>query len=218
MKKGIAWFAARIVSSFKIHVAFNSIFSIISVVTRGAWYWEATIEDMPEGSAVRVGWGQEYANLQSPLGYDKFGYAWRSRKGTKFHESHGKHFGSGYGEGDTLGFLIVLPEQDGARYIPNTFKDRPLVKFKSHLYYEDKDKVSDTLKNLKVHPGSKIYFFKNGECQGMAFENIYAGAYYPSISLHKGATVSLNFGADSFKYSDILKEFNCTPVRRKFNE
>lgn len=187
-------------------------------MTRGAWYWEATIEDMPEGSAVRVGWGQEYANLQSPLGYDKFGYAWRSRKGTKFHESHGKHFGSGYGEGDTLGFLIVLPEQDGARYIPNTFKDRPLVKFKSHLYYEDKDKVSDTLKNLKVHPGSKIYFFKNGECQGMAFENIYAGAYYPSISLHKGATVSLNFGADSFKYSDILKEFNCTPVRRKFNE
>lgn len=45
---------------------------------------------MPDGSACRIGWGQEYANLQSPLGYDKFGYSWRSRKGTKFHESHGK--------------------------------------------------------------------------------------------------------------------------------
>lgn len=181
-------------------------------VTRGAWYWEATIQDMPEGSATRIGWGQEWANLQSPLGYDKFGYSWRSRKGTKFHESHGKHYSNGYGEGDTLGFLIVLPEQEGSRYIPNTFKDRPLVKFKSHLYYEDKDKISDTLKNLKVHNGSKIYFFKNGECQGVAFENIYSGAYYPSISVHKSATVSLNFGSDGFKYPEILKEYNCSPV------
>jgi Set1/Ash2 histone methyltransferase complex subunit ASH2 len=167
---------------------------------------------MPEGAATRIGWGQEYANLQSQLGYDKFGYSWRSRKGTKFHESHGKHYSDGYGEGDVLGFLIEMPEQEGVRYIPNTFKDRPLVKFKSHLYYEDKDKVSDTLKNLKVHPGSKITFFKNGVCQGVAFENIYAGAYYPSISIHKGANVSMNFGTDSFKYPEILKEFNCKPV------
>lgn len=63
---------------------------IFLVVSRGAYYWEATIEDMPDGSATRIGWGQEYANLQSPLGYDKFGYSWRSRKGTKFHESHGR--------------------------------------------------------------------------------------------------------------------------------
>ena len=48
-------------------------------MSRGNWYWEATIEDMPEGSATRLGWGQEYANLQAPLGYDKFGYSWRSR-------------------------------------------------------------------------------------------------------------------------------------------
>jgi len=63
---------------------------VLLVVSRGAYYWEATIEDMPDGSATRIGWGQEYANLQSPLGYDKFGYSWRSRKGTKFHESHGR--------------------------------------------------------------------------------------------------------------------------------
>ncbi len=94
-------------------------------VTRGAWYWEATIEDMPEGSATRIGFGQEYANLQAPLGFDKFGYSWRSRKGTKFHESHGKHYAStGYGEGDTLGFLIVLPDIEGFKHIPNTYKER----------------------------------------------------------------------------------------------
>lgn len=184
-------------------------------VSRGAYYWEATIEDMPDGSATRIGWGQEYANLQSPLGYDKFGYSWRSRKGTKFHESHGRHYSEGYGEGDTLGFLIDLPEQEGIRYLPNTYKDRPLVKFKSHLYYEDKDKVSDSLKNLKIHPRSKISFFKNGKCQGVAFENIYSGSYYPSVSIHKNASVSLNFGAEGFKYPEILTEYNCKAMHER---
>lgn len=99
-------------------------FNIFIDVSRGTWYYEVTIEDMPEGSATRIGWGQEYANLQAPLGYDKFGYSYRSRKGTKFHESHGKHYGNGYGEGDTLGFLIVLPDPDVGKHIPNTYKDR----------------------------------------------------------------------------------------------
>lgn len=79
---------------------------------------------MPEGSATRLGWGQDYANLQAPLGYDKFGYSWRSKKGTKFHESGGKCYSTGYGEGDTLGFLIMLPENRYTKKVPNTFKDR----------------------------------------------------------------------------------------------
>lgn len=96
-----------------------------AVVTRGAWYFEVTIEELPEGAATRIGFGQEYANLQAPLGYDKFGYSWRSRKGTKFHQSSGKKYSDGYGEGDTLGFLIHLPQIDSnIDYMPNTFKDR----------------------------------------------------------------------------------------------
>lgn len=183
-------------------------------VSRGAWYWEATIEEMPEGAATRIGWGQEYANLQAPLGYDKFGYSWRSRKGTKFHESHGKHYASGYGEGDTVGFLIILPEQ---KLQPNTYKDRPLVKFKSHLYYEDKDKVNEALKNLKPLPGSKILFFKNGKCEGLAYSDIYGGLYYPAIALHKSVTVSLNFGP-KFKHQPVLSDYNCRPMSDRAEE
>ena len=33
---------------------------------------------------------------------------------------------------------------------------QPLVKFKSHLYYEEKDHVADTVKNLKPTSGSKV--------------------------------------------------------------
>ncbi|XP_055849029.1 set1/Ash2 histone methyltransferase complex subunit ASH2 [Episyrphus balteatus] len=176
-------------------------------VNRGRWYFEITIEEMPEGSATRLGWGQEYGNLQAPLGYDKFGYSWRSRKGTRFHESHGKHYSEAYIEGDTLGFLIDLPEVELTEYLPSTFKDRPLVKFKSHLYYEDKDRVQETLKNFKTLPQSKIEFFKNGKSQGVAFTDIYGGSYYPTISIYKSATVSVNFGPN-FKSPEILTEYD----------
>ncbi|KAG5869991.1 hypothetical protein JTB14_008147 [Gonioctena quinquepunctata] len=186
-------------------------------VTKGTWYWEVTIEEMPEGSATRLGWGQDYANLQAPLGYDKFGYSWRSRKGTKFHESHGKHYGSGYSEGDTLGFMIVLPQNNKTVLTPNTYKDRPLVKFKSHLYYEDKDNVQERLKTLMSLQQSKILFFKNGKSQGVAFGNIYQGSYYPIVSLHRNVTVSVNFGPN-FKYAPSIEEYNYKPMSERGEE
>lgn len=98
-------------------------------------------------------------------------------------------------------------------YILSFLIDQPLVKFKSHLYYEDKDKMSEALKNLKIVPGSKIVFFKNGESQGEAFVDINAGAYYPAISIFKNATVSVNFGPN-FKHPEIEDEFKCKGVSK----
>lgn len=74
------------------------------------------------------------------------------------------------------------------------FLFQPLVKFKSHLYYEEKDQVPEALKGLKPLVGSKIMFYKNGVSQGEAFLDINGGAYFPTISVHKSATVSVNFG------------------------
>lgn len=88
---------------------------------------------------------------------------------------------------------------------------QPLVKFKSHLYYEDKDKIAEALKSLSTVVGSKIIYFKNGEAMGTAFENINGGAYYPAISIYKNATVSVNFGP-IFKYPDIEEDYKCKGV------
>jgi len=64
-------------------------------------------------------------NLQAPLGYDKFSYSWRSKKGTRFHQSIGRHYSSGFGPGDTLGFFIELPDgTETARALPDTYKDK----------------------------------------------------------------------------------------------
>ena len=47
-------------------------------------------------------------------------YSCRSRKGTRFHDSVGKHYSSGYGQGDVIGCLIQLPEKNVK--LPPTFK------------------------------------------------------------------------------------------------
>ena len=65
------------------------------LLTSDFYHWQCTIKEMPDNSACRIGWAQQYANLQAPCGYDRFGYSWRSRKGTIFHNSRGKHFSSG---------------------------------------------------------------------------------------------------------------------------
>ena len=50
-----------------------------------------------------------------------------------------------------------------------------------------------------------MIFYKNGEAQGVAFADIHAGSYFPTVSIHKSATVSINFGPN-FKHPDILSE------------
>jgi len=143
-------------------------------VRRGTWYFETRVLDMKEGAATRIGWGRRYANLQAPLGFDKFGYSVRSRKGTKFHESCGKSYSAGYKEGDYVGCLIELPEEADADYLPKSYKDKPLIKFKNHFYFEEKDGTKEAVKALRPLQGSKITFFKNGECLGEAFKDVYA--------------------------------------------
>ncbi|XP_067879379.1 set1/Ash2 histone methyltransferase complex subunit ASH2 isoform X4 [Heterodontus francisci] len=169
-------------------------------IRKGGWYFEITVDEMPAETAARLGWSQPLGNLQAPLGYDKFSYSWRSKKGTKFHQSIGKHYAKGYGQGDVLGFYLYLPEDtEAARALPDTYKDKALIKFKSYLYFEEKDFVDKAEKSLKPATGSKMIFYKNGDSEGTAYEDVYAGVYHPAISLYKNCTVSINFGPN-FKY------------------
>ncbi|KAK3550188.1 hypothetical protein QTP86_021216 [Hemibagrus guttatus] len=164
-------------------------------VRKGAWYFEVTIDEMPPDTAARLGWSQPLGNLQAPLGYDKFSYSWRSKKGTRFHQSIGKHYSDSYGQGDVLGFFIELPDStEIARALPDTYKDKALIKFKSYLYFEEKDYVDKAEKSLKAVNNSRLIFYKNGVNQGLAYENLFEGMYFPAISLYKNCQVSVNFG------------------------
>ncbi len=51
-------------------------------------------------------------------------------------------------------------------------QDKPLIKFKSHFYFEEKDGIKEAAKIQRPLAASKITFFKNGECLGEAFKDI----------------------------------------------
>jgi len=186
-------------------------------VNNGSWFFEVKIQDLPEGAATRIGWAQKNANLQAPLGFDKFGYSCRSRKGTKFHESIGKHYSDGYKVGDVLGCMIILPSGN-LDFLPKSYKDKPLIKFKSHLYFEEKDKLQENLKSLKTLKGSKILFFLNGKPLGEAFTDIYGGDYYPAIATYKHARVKVNFGPKFRCPPQITKTTKWKPMSARGEE
>lgn len=179
-------------------------------INRGKFYFEVHIDSMTENTATRIGWGQHYANLQAPLGYDFYGYSWRSRFGTKFHQARGKTFDEdgGYREKDTLGCMIELPfgnskNETQAHHLPISMKQigalvAPKKRDQSPKVYEEEIKPPH-LSSMKTLHGSKISYYKNGKLVGVAFEDISAGWYYPSISLYKSCTVTTNFGPE-FKY------------------
>uniref|UniRef100_A0A183HFV4 B30.2/SPRY domain-containing protein n=1 Tax=Onchocerca flexuosa TaxID=387005 RepID=A0A183HFV4_9BILA len=188
-------------------------------VSHGTWYFEVIFTAQPPGSHIRIGWSQAgkfSAPIQACVGYTQLSYAWRSHKGTKFHQAKGKHYADGgFKEGDVLGCLISLPlcpadkEYDftsveslppSSTYLPPSYKNLPLINFKHHYFYEEKDDVSAALKNLRPTFGSWIEFYRNGKSCGIAFKDVYAGFYYPAVSLFQGATVRCNFGP-SFRYS-----------------
>ncbi|XP_006860023.1 PREDICTED: set1/Ash2 histone methyltransferase complex subunit ASH2 isoform X2 [Chrysochloris asiatica] len=155
-------------------------------VRKGSWYFEITVDEMPPDTAARLGWSQPLGNLQAPLGYDKFSYSWRSKKGTKFHQSIGKHYSSGYGQGDVLGFYINLPEDtETAKSLPDTYKDKALIKFKSYLYFEEKDFVDKAEKSLKQTPHSEVSI-NFGPCFKYPPKDL---AYRPMSDMGWGAVV-----------------------------
>ncbi|PAV70138.1 hypothetical protein WR25_24066 [Diploscapter pachys] len=185
-------------------------------VMKGTWYYEVHFQKQPPDSHIRIGWSQRHTPVQACVGYTKFSYGWRSLKGTKFHDSYGaKYFQGGFKEGDVLGCLIHLPWNQfrpgpSQNYIQPSLKDQPLIVFKHNHFFESHEDGSESKKKLVPFKGSRVFelfpikilkvecfqieFFRNGKSCGVAFDDIYAGAYYPAVSLFQNATLKCNFG------------------------
>jgi len=174
-------------------------------VCGGSWYWEAKIETAPNIATQdqvhhvsqslpaphwRLGWATGDAHLQAPVGYDKYSYGYRDIEGRKIHMAYKSPYGIGYSVGDVIGFLIILSDVN----IESRYPD-PRLQF-------DPPTSSKKDEELEVHLNSKIIFFKNGVSQGVAFEDIYKGCYFPAISLYYNAAVTVNFGPKFNKLPD----------------
>ena len=152
--------------------------------TQGAWYFEVRIDEPLHGEDghTRIGWSTEMGELQAPVGYDSHSYSYRDIEGTKFHKSMGQPYGAAYGPGDVIGCALQMgdPPAVGREY------QRILLKGVEYIVKEERESEPSI--------GSTMIFYKNGISQGVAFSDVEAEPYYPSVSLYKSARVTVNFG------------------------
>jgi len=100
-------------------------------VAAGAWYFEVKVVHLGATGHTRLGWVTNRADLQTPVGYDAYGFGYRDIDGAKVHKAwREKYADEGYGEGDVLGFYISLP--DGERYEP---KQPDLIQYKGMPFH-----------------------------------------------------------------------------------
>ncbi|MCO5548132.1 hypothetical protein L7F22_001590 [Adiantum nelumboides] len=160
-------------------------------VVEGAWFFEILVKSLGPSGHTRLGWSTQKGEIQAPVGFDNYSYAYRDVDGSKVHKAVREQYGQPYREGDVLGFYINLP--NGAELAP---KPASIVSYKGQPYIlEEKEEP------LKVLPGSEIVFFRNGVFQGTAFKDINAGRYFPAASMYTlpndpDCVVTFHFGPD----------------------
>mmetsp|Transcript_11604 Transcript_11604/g.42437 ORF Transcript_11604/g.42437 Transcript_11604/m.42437 type:complete len:296 (-) Transcript_11604:123-1010(-) len=173
-------------------------------VAYGSWYFEVLVKHLGATGHCRLGWSTERGELQAPVGYDDRSFSYRDINGSKVHKARRAGYGSAYVEGDVIGCLIQLPKEKPPKEAP---KEREKALFRGRLFYvEEIDKVAELM------PGTRVVFFKNGACQGLAFEDLREGKYFPAASLfthpsqEEPAEVTFNFGPD-FKFAPQGAEY-----------
>ncbi|KAJ3309206.1 Set1/Ash2 histone methyltransferase complex subunit ASH2 [Boothiomyces sp. JEL0838] len=156
-------------------------------VWEGYWYYEVALTS--DTGNTRIGWSQISGDLQAPCGYDQFSYSFRNDPGALFHQSKSQPCEEK--KGDVLGLAIYLPAYSLEKY--NIQVDPILLRrlwdpTRMQQYLPFKTNPIDKL------PKSKIEYFLNGKPLGVAFTDLYLGKYHPTVSLYKGASVTVNFG------------------------
>lgn len=117
------------------------------------------------GGHVRLGWSMRTADLQAPVGYDKWSYAIRSINGSLVHNSQRQDYWGGekFEPNDVIGCCINF--------------DNKTIRF---------------FKNGNCM--GKFAIVKGKLDGGVAFSDITPGTYYPAVSCYLGGSVRANFG------------------------
>lgn len=114
----------------------------------GKWYHEVRVGgDGENGNVgengtpapvghVRLGYSRRESNLETPVGFDGYGYGLRDVNGDRVHVSRTKSFmPTGFKSGDVIGLLLTLPEAVEHDYT-QLKRDRYPIKYKNQLFFE----------------------------------------------------------------------------------
>jgi hypothetical protein len=136
-------------------------------------YYESILQNPLNYSPnVRIGFVQNSADFELPLGADEKSYSYRARDGSILNDGSNKEGNQTYGQGDTIGVMIHL-----------------------------KPPMPEFLKNTSSNTNEcYIKFYKNGEEQKNCFLSINEGIYHAAVTLFNFSQVQINLGP-KFQYT-----------------
>lgn len=150
---------------------------------------------LEDESHIRLGWGASKADIQAPVGVDRYGFAYGDVGGRKIHESRPRDYtGISFAPGDIIGCYIYLPSVAEATSLAAA--EAASAQPKSHDDPLLPSIVKSTIAYVPIGlplKGSKVVFYKNGVSLGAAFTDIPRETYYPMISLYMAACVQMTF-------------------------
>ncbi|KAL3809466.1 hypothetical protein ACHAXA_001868 [Cyclostephanos tholiformis] len=161
--------------------------------------------DVTKNGHVRIGWSTRNANLQAPVGYDEHSYAIRDILGSRLHKSRREDNwgGRGFGPGDVIGMAICLVDEKRRSTKTTTLDNNTAsTSTDSSSGRIDASQGHEKGNNENVSPPTtiatnQIRFFKNGQPMGndgVGFDGINPGIYYPAISCYGDGRAYMNFG------------------------
>ena len=163
----------------------------------GEWYFEVTIEELPENSHVRIGWSTRRTRYDQPIGSDCFSYGIRDIDCARISLARRWAVGDqskSLKAGDVVGCFVRLPHPPAS---PRGLMAEDSLTFLPNLLC-DPEAVSDP---EMLSSDSSMVFSVNGESLGTAFTNLVVGEFYPAVSIFAKGKVRFNFGPE-FKFSD----------------
>lgn len=158
----ITFVGSRELNIVKGHKGYRMIRASTSVC-EGDWYFEACILPCKEG-AVRLGWSQRRADVETPVGFDTYGFGIRDRTGEFIHAARLKPYGPSFGVGDVIGCRISLPKLTDDQKKKVVEADH---KWLEHRFLHFLQGPTPPDSGIDLLPDASIRFYKNGDCMGI---------------------------------------------------
>eukprot|EP00792_Barthelona_sp_PAP020_P004869 TRINITY_DN2387_c0_g1_i1.p1 TRINITY_DN2387_c0_g1~~TRINITY_DN2387_c0_g1_i1.p1 ORF type:complete len:291 (-),score=78.51 TRINITY_DN2387_c0_g1_i1:1-873(-) len=200
-------------------------------VKEGSFYYE--IKKLNSNGHIRVGISTRLGDIYAYPGYDSESFGMRDKDGVIFSSSKGFVYGKSFDKGDVIGILVRISKNRPAH-------SKSIKHLRTPLYQHTREQRTlsfETLEHWKGDPNIAVYpvsekmdlqqywseliFFKNGECQNLAFGNFPIkrdNLWFPAVGIYRDAVIQANFGPD-FEYPPIIngKSIEYLPFSSLYN-
>lgn len=134
-------------------------------VCSGDWFFEATVlPNKNSKAALRLGWSMRRSDVETPVGFDTYGFGLRDRTGEFVHIGYRKPYGENFGVGDVIGCRIVLPDLTEEQHKRVLEADEKWLQWRFLAY---KQGAAPPDSGVYLNPRGRVEFYKNGRSMGV---------------------------------------------------